>query len=384
MREAIDSALAQTYGNFEVIAVNDGSNDGDATREIALSYGDKIRYFEKENGGVATALNLAVEKMEGEYFSWLSHDDLYYPNKLTAQIEALRKRGDWTAIVYSGFDYLDMVSGEKWPAGLGQYPLERLEHSVFPILYGLVHGCSLLIHRSHFERVGVFDKTLLTSQDYDLWFRMFRGQRLLFVPQPLICARIHPEQGTNTMECYEEESNRFFFNAALSLSEEEVYSVFCHPFLLYHKIGRHFCEPGGTEAYETLRERYGPKTLSEAARRRIQDWLDKQGKWSRICIFCAGMYGKRMRFTLLELGLSVNYFSDNNPALWGEAVDGTPCISPDELQKISGETLVLVSLLSPEPVLKQLKRLGCPYVMTKQQFERELFDLLAENSGNME
>ena len=77
-----NSALAQTYKNIEVIVVNDGSNDKGKTRKIALSYGHKIRYFEKENGGVATALNLGIEKMKGEYFSWLSHDDLYSPRKV--------------------------------------------------------------------------------------------------------------------------------------------------------------------------------------------------------------------------------------------------------------------------------------------------------------
>ncbi|MDR1982842.1 MAG: glycosyltransferase family 2 protein [Holosporaceae bacterium] len=75
MREAIDSALAQTYKNIEIIVVNDGSTDN--TEDIALSYGDKIRYFKKENGGVASALNLAIENMKGKYFSWLSHDDAY-------------------------------------------------------------------------------------------------------------------------------------------------------------------------------------------------------------------------------------------------------------------------------------------------------------------
>ena len=64
MREAIDSALAQTYKNIEVIVVNDGSTDN--TDEIAKSYGDKIRYFKKENGGVATALNLGIREMRGE------------------------------------------------------------------------------------------------------------------------------------------------------------------------------------------------------------------------------------------------------------------------------------------------------------------------------
>ena len=76
VREAIDSALAQTYDNVEIIVVNDGSTDEGKTREIALSYGDKIRYFEKPNGGVSSALNMGISNMQGQYFSWLSHDDM--------------------------------------------------------------------------------------------------------------------------------------------------------------------------------------------------------------------------------------------------------------------------------------------------------------------
>ena len=86
LAEAIDSALAQTYRNLEVIVVNDGSTDGGATERIACSYGDKIRYFSKPNGGVSSALNLGIEKMKGEYFSWLSHDDLYAPDKIENQV----------------------------------------------------------------------------------------------------------------------------------------------------------------------------------------------------------------------------------------------------------------------------------------------------------
>lgn len=75
--KAIQSALNQSYQNVEIIVVNDGSNDGGKTAEIAKSYGDNIRYIEKENGGVSSALNRGIEAMTGEYFSWLSHDDEY-------------------------------------------------------------------------------------------------------------------------------------------------------------------------------------------------------------------------------------------------------------------------------------------------------------------
>ena len=91
MREAIDSALAQTYPDFEVIVVNDGSDDGGMTERIALSYGTRINYCYKENGGVASALNVGILMMSGDLFSWLSHDDVYYPEKVAVQVAELLK-----------------------------------------------------------------------------------------------------------------------------------------------------------------------------------------------------------------------------------------------------------------------------------------------------
>ncbi len=71
LNQAIDSALNQTYQRCEVLVINDGSSDGGKSEQIAKSYGDKVRYYAKENGGVSTALNLGIEKMRGSYFSWL-------------------------------------------------------------------------------------------------------------------------------------------------------------------------------------------------------------------------------------------------------------------------------------------------------------------------
>ena len=62
LSQAIDSALAQTYFPIEILVVNDGSGDGGATERIALSYGEKVRYFSKANGGVASALNFAIQE----------------------------------------------------------------------------------------------------------------------------------------------------------------------------------------------------------------------------------------------------------------------------------------------------------------------------------
>ena len=94
LAEAINSALNQTYSNIEVIVVNDGSNDNGATDRVALSYGNKIRYLTKENGGVASALNFGIEAADSEWISWLSHDDLYSPHKIENQLRHLNEIND--------------------------------------------------------------------------------------------------------------------------------------------------------------------------------------------------------------------------------------------------------------------------------------------------
>ncbi len=68
LSQSIDCALAQSYENKEIIVINDGSTDSGESEKIALSYGDRIRYYHKENGGVSSALNFAFHKMNGEYF----------------------------------------------------------------------------------------------------------------------------------------------------------------------------------------------------------------------------------------------------------------------------------------------------------------------------
>lgn len=199
LREAIDSALAQTYSNIEIIVVNDGSNDGGATRDIALSYGGGIKYFEKENGGVSTALNLGIKNMRGQYFSWLSHDDVYLPEKIQVEIDALRQVGDMSRVVYSNWSSLKMPEGkiEEFKGTL-TYRQEFLETGAFAPLFGFISGCSLLIPKFLFDVYGGFDETFRAVQDYKKWFELFRGRRLVYVRRSLILSRQHAEQTTNT------------------------------------------------------------------------------------------------------------------------------------------------------------------------------------------
>lgn len=91
VKEAIESALNQSYLNKEIIIVNDGSSDNGDTESIIQTFKNKIIYLYKENGGVASALNLGLKKMKGEYFIWLSHDDVLEKNRIKSDMEVLKK-----------------------------------------------------------------------------------------------------------------------------------------------------------------------------------------------------------------------------------------------------------------------------------------------------
>lgn len=199
LREAIDSALAQTYPNIEIVVVNDGSRDDGATERIALSYGDKIRYFSKVNGGVATALNTAIEKMTGEYFSWLSHDDLYTPDKVEVQVRTLAEMKDRDRVIlYSDFaaftDSADLASEIRLPDVVPE------NFRYFLAIDNSLHGCTLLVPRKAFVECGRFDETLRTTQDYDLWFRLAEKYRFVHMPNVLVKARQHAAQGSVKMK----------------------------------------------------------------------------------------------------------------------------------------------------------------------------------------
>lgn len=209
LREAIDSALGQTWPNIEVLVVNDGSNDGGETERIALSYEGRIRYVSKENGGVASALNCGIREMLGEFFSWLSHDDVYYPDKITTQMMQLRSLHDEKAILFCNCHVIDQYSRI---IGTGVVEESLLGNSILLIVGTYVGGCSLLIPKSAFEAAGLFNESLRNSQDNELWLRMaMQGYRFQYMPDILIQSREHSEQGSLTTSKRHAQEMRAFY-----------------------------------------------------------------------------------------------------------------------------------------------------------------------------
>jgi glycosyltransferase involved in cell wall biosynthesis len=223
LREAIDSALAQTYLNIEILVINDGSDDMGQTETIAKSYGDQIRYYLKPNGGVASALNMGIDRMDGEYFSWLSHDDIYMPEKVANEVKALTGVKDKTTIIAEGYQVIDSTSKSLYPVNLHTlYPKSKLHDGLFVLLRGGINGCCMLIHKSHFSKFGGFDPALPTTQDYDLFFKMLRDQKIVYLETCNMLSRAHEAQGSKAnIEAHILECDRLWIGMMQKLTDEE-------------------------------------------------------------------------------------------------------------------------------------------------------------------
>ena len=227
LKESIDSALAQTYTNLEIIVVNDGSEDGGLTEDIALGYGDRIRYFSKPNGGTSTALNLGIRNMRGDYFCWLSHDDLYHPECVEAQIKTLADLDNKTTITMTDLCTMDenyriTTADTDYSSHIREWP-QRNEVWLYPVIYMHLHGCQIMFHRSVFERVGLFDEKILVAHDYEFFARAFCEFPHVLIPRVLGTARDSSNrQGRRLASTGSDEYSRVLLSVIDSFLDEDL------------------------------------------------------------------------------------------------------------------------------------------------------------------
>lgn len=176
--ETIDSVLAQTYRDFELLVIDDGSTDN--TGDTLKRYGDRIRYVYKENGGVCDALNCGIRLARGSWIGILGSDDLWLPRKLEVQMQDIADHPEIILhttntttyrkdIGSSDKDYLEHVGYRKVPAGeLGmvERPLED------QAVYGLARAQCALVRRDALDRSGLFDQHMTIYEDQDLYCRL--------------------------------------------------------------------------------------------------------------------------------------------------------------------------------------------------------------------
>ena len=199
LRECIESALNQNYDDIEIIAVNDGSTDN--SLKILEQYSDRIKVISKTNGGTSSALNLGIKNMKGEWFKWLSADDVLYPNAIEELIFEAKKLENKKNILYSNYDIInsegDIIKQFIEP---NYNELSSFDFNTILLDHYTGNGTTSLIHKSALDEYGMFNETIGFEEDYELWLRfcLIHGCRLHLIPKVLAKYRVHETQLTQS------------------------------------------------------------------------------------------------------------------------------------------------------------------------------------------
>ena len=200
LREAIHSVLAQTFTNWELIIIDDGSTD--ETPAVAQAYAEacaNIRYIRQPNMGLGKTRERSISLCRGEFIALLDDDDLFRPEKLERQAAFLREHPD-VAMVYSSTEVIasDGTVLERQPRQPALTFLEMIDDCP-------VYVTSVLIRKSCFDEVGTFRGDLPMSADHEMYLRICRHKRFAFLPGVVGCYRRHEGNMTgNYFKIYEE------------------------------------------------------------------------------------------------------------------------------------------------------------------------------------
>lgn len=196
LAECLDSLSKQTYKNWEAVIVNDGSTDH--TASVLREYEQKdarFRVFNKQNGGVASALNEGLKQAKGEWILWLSSDDLFEPDKMEIHLKEI-KNNSKARFFHTAYSIADDISGHKitGKAETGN-PAREWETLMF-FHANYINGISIAVHREVYGRVGNFSEEYECGQDFDLWLRVSALYRFFFIDHPTCVTRVYPSQIT--------------------------------------------------------------------------------------------------------------------------------------------------------------------------------------------
>lgn len=178
--DAIVSVLNQDYKDFEVIVIDDGSTDG--TTQYLLNRFPDIRLITQKNKGVSNARNIGIVAAKGNYIAFLDSDDRWLANKLTRQIQYIKKYPDYNICHTEEIWYRN---------GIRVNPMKKHQDSAEDLFLKSLKGCiistsSVLIKKQLFDDVGLYDESLPACEDYDLWLRITAKYKILFLAEKLV------------------------------------------------------------------------------------------------------------------------------------------------------------------------------------------------------
>ena len=297
MQNAIECALNQTYTNIEILVINDGSNDNGETEAAVKKYENRVRYIKKENGGVSSALNLAIREMRGEWFSWLSHDDAYYPDKVKKQVEAVNMLMETEnlpkekIVIYGANERIDTNGNVILRR---RYHITNKESTIELILSNikryLICGCAVLVSRDALLRVGGFNEQIRTVSDAECFYKLlFDGCRFYFLYDVLVQSRQHKSQvGKTKAELFERETDDFHVWMLEEILKHPEWISKDNLLKFLEGVSFRGCNKASQRAIFEIEKRFG----GDACKREIKKTIFKSSVKRRARLFVRGIYRK--------------------------------------------------------------------------------------------
>ncbi len=310
--ETLDSILAQTFQDYEIVLVDDASkDDSQAIAEgYARRYPDKVRVFThpgRINRGISATCNLAIEKSRGEYLAWLGSDDTWYPDKLACQVDEL-DRHPAAGLTYSYADVVDskgMKTGEVMGRDMTQDLLPMLVAGNFVPHLTAIH------RRACLAKTGFYDETLQYS-DWDMWLKMANFFPIRFIDQPLAMYRVH---GVNM---FTGSTNETQTRHNLAVIEKFVPTPFAGPLadprvqalLTFRMAHLKFNLGQNRQAEVHLQNCFSIDPVLASLGRYLAQWLDLFSNDPAFGLFAASYFpdGHRARFEVAQLEKAAYFY----------------------------------------------------------------------------
>lgn len=193
LHEAVESVLAQTFRNFELIVVDDGSTDD--TQKVAASWKGKLRYLRQKNSGPSAARNNGIRNSVGRFIAFLDSDDTWTPEMLEKQV-LMFKKNPAAGLIATGYTLMNterqltkqiiMSSKDLADAARGNHYMNFFATS------------SVMVKKHCFQATGLFNEKLRFAEDWDMWLRILQHYDFAYLPQALMNYRVHPDKISTT------------------------------------------------------------------------------------------------------------------------------------------------------------------------------------------